>query len=692
MEKPELLVLAYQSRSLNAIVEHLEDVGFSKHCKISGTLVKDLEFNSVINPPTLMLATSEIVYKMSENFINPNTPYIIAKRSINFAKIKELLSLPRFSRIYLVNNMKEAAEETINTLLEVGISHDYIPYYGQIEPDSSITIAVTPGEVEMIPDTISTKINIGHRLLDMTTLFEIYKFFGISTFGSNNQLTARYIHSSITLIKELHQEILQSKGLHKSLEGIVDRIEEGLVVYDQSNRIISINSQSLKLLNKEYNQLINNDIRTLPVLFYNAFMQVEMEKENFIDIDNIPYYIRKKRIFVGTKVFATIILFEKVDRIKRIETKYRRSTRDKVFKAKHHFSDIKTNSPNMISLIDKAKKMAYSDSTILISGETGTGKEVMAQAIHSASNRKNEPFVAVNLAAIPETLVESELFGYEKGAFTGANQTGSTGLFERAHKGTVFLDEIGDASPIIQNRLLRVLQEKEIQRVGGAYPIPIDVRVITATNKNLRLLIEENKFRKDLYYRLSILPISIIPLRKRKEDILLLIELFSKEFEEKLQCNPITFLDSALDYMFNYHWPGNVRELRNTVEYLAHVQEGDVLPEDLPFYDKEQRDLLNEKENNEEMIIRDLRERGFLDESITILTTLSKINGSIGRKKLLTLIIDRNQNLTEQKLRYRLETLSKMNLIDVKQGRKGTSINDEGMRFINYIKQKKHNT
>ncbi|MFD2044709.1 sigma-54 interaction domain-containing protein [Ornithinibacillus salinisoli] len=681
----ELLVVAYRNTSLHAIINQLHDVGFTQHCNVRGILVDQME---TIYTPDLTLATSEVVYQMGKKCIQKDTPYIIARRSINFARIKQLLSLPKGSRVYLVNNMKDAAEEAINTLLEVGINHTYVPYYGQETPDPSITVAVTPGEVDLVPNTIKTMIDIGNRLLDMSTLYEVYEYFGISTFASNNQLTARYIHSTVSLVKELNMEINQSQGLQKSLEGIVDQIEEGLIVYDQFNQIISINSQASELLGKTYMDLISEDLSSIPTVFYNPFMQVEMEKENFIEIENTTFYIRKKRILVGSKVFATIILFQKMNRIKSIETNYRIKTQKKGLVAKHTFSDIRTNSATMLSIIEKAKKMARSDSTIFIYGETGTGKEVMAQAIHSASNRSDGPFVAVNLAAVPESLVESELFGYEKGAFTGASQTGSMGLFERAHQGTIFLDEIGDASPTIQNRLLRVLQEREIQRVGGGQPIPIDVRVITATNKDLKQLINEGKFREDLFYRLNILPIPLLPIRNRKEDILLLCELFAKEFEEKLQREPIVFSKRVIDELLNYEWPGNVREIRNTIEYISHISEGEVTVDVLPSYIKEQQVPLKQYFEQEDMIYYTLTEKGFLQDCQLILTVLVQLGcKGIGRKNLLKLLANKNPTITEQMLRYRMELLSEMNLIEVGQGRKGSFINSNGERFLSYLEQ-----
>ncbi|NBJ69659.1 MULTISPECIES: sigma 54-interacting transcriptional regulator [Clostridia] len=686
---PELLVVAHRITTLQTIVGQLNDVGFTKHCKITGALVKDMESQPKYGPE-LALVTSEAVFDMVKSYLHKDVSCIIAKRLINFARIKPLLSLPKGSRVYVVNNMKDSAEEAIRTLLEAGVEHFYVPYYGQKELDPTITIAVTPGESQMVPPSIKTKIDIGNRLLDMTTLYEIYEFFNISTYASNNQLSARYIQSIISLVKELNFEITQSQGLQKSLEGIVEQIEEGMIVYDKYNQIISINKQAMKQLNRSYTDLISENMNQIPFTFYQAFMKAEMGKENFIDMEGETYYVRKKRVFVGVKVFATIILFDKMERIKSIEAKYHKNEKEKGFIAKYTFADIKTSSSEMLTLIRKAEKLARSDSTIFISGETGTGKEVMAQAIHRTSERNKNPFVAVNLAAIPESLVESELFGYEKGAFTGASQTGNMGLFERAHKGTVFLDEIGDASAVVQNRLLRVLQEREIQRVGGGQPIPIDIRVIAATNKDLQKLIQENKFREDLYYRLNILPIRLIPLRKRKEDILLLSELFAKEFEEKLQRGPLHFSKEVIEVMTTYEWPGNVRELRNTIEYLAHICDDVIKTESLP------PNIMEQQNTTDSLIIDEwethyhvLKEKGFLQDCNQILTILHQLGGiSVGRSTLLKSLSEYNQSLSEQKLRYRLEVLSSMDLVTVGKGRRGTSINENGRQFLQFLESK----
>jgi transcriptional regulator with PAS, ATPase and Fis domain len=222
----------------------------------------------------------------------------------------------------------------------------------------------------------------------------------------------------------------------------------------------------------------------------------------------------------------------------------------------------------MLEILHLARKVSKIDSTILLLGESGVGKEEIAKFIHKNSLRHDKPFIKINCSAIPDNLIESELFGYEKGAFTGANNNGKKGLFEVANTGTIFLDEIGELSLDIQVKLLRVLQEQEITKVGGLTPIKIDVRVISATNKDLKTMVTEKRFREDLFYRLNVVPISIPPLRERKEDIFPLVSHFINRINKKYTWNK-SFSRDALDAFYAYSWPGNVRELSNIVERAA---------------------------------------------------------------------------------------------------------------------------
>ena len=341
----------------------------------------------------------------------------------------------------------------------------------------------------------------------------------------------------------------------------------------------------------------------------------------------------------------------------------------------------------MEDLIKKAKTIATTDSTVLMMGESGTGKELFAQSIHNASNRKERPFVALNCAALSETLLESELFGYEEGAFTGALKGGKPGLFEVAHTGTIFLDEIGDAPPSIQKRLLRVLQEKEIMRVSGNKVIPIDVRIIAATNKHLGGLIKKGEFREDLFYRLNVFPLHIPPLRERREDIEILLQFFLDKYTT-LRKQTIPHINlSIVDFLKDYHWPGNIRQLENLAEFIATVGcvsnnlHKDILQlfsmvqpsaetdfKQLPFH--------NKAAHMEFMVI------------LSVLTDIDNTSELIGRSVIRRKLAENGVHLSEQQVKTRIALLRKQGLVETFPGR-GTMITHAGKKFLsddaNYI-------
>ncbi|HUI45223.1 MAG TPA: sigma-54 dependent transcriptional regulator [Nitrospirota bacterium] len=247
---------------------------------------------------------------------------------------------------------------------------------------------------------------------------------------------------------------------------------------------------------------------------------------------------------------------------------------------RYDFGNIVTRSERMKTVLVAVERVAVTDSTVFVRGESGTGKELIARAIHLASNRKDKPFVAINCAALPETLLESELFGHEKGAFTGAIRS-SKGLFAQAHEGTIFLDEIGDMPLSIQARFLRVLQERKFYPVGGERPLEVDVRVIVATNQNIEELVSHGRFREDLYYRIHVIPVTLPPLRERKEDISLLVDHFLKKFCGQMGKRIKGLTPQAMQRMMLHDWPGNIRELENTIEYAVAMSSRDIIAEDM---------------------------------------------------------------------------------------------------------------
>ncbi|MBR6207888.1 MAG: sigma 54-interacting transcriptional regulator [Oscillospiraceae bacterium] len=275
-------------------------------------------------------------------------------------------------------------------------------------------------------------------------------------------------------------------------------------------------------------------------------------------------------IFNGEKLEGVSVTFQDAETVRGAEISIRRNLAASTNQTRYSLDQIIGRSASMSRALKMATRFARAEETVLILGETGVGKELFAQGIHSSSSRANGPFVAINCASLPESILESELFGYVRGAFTGANREGKRGLFENAHTGTIFLDEIGELSPALQGKLLRVLQERNIRRIGGENLIPVDIRVIAATNCDLVSMVREGSFRGDLYFRLNVLCLHIPPLRERREDIVLLAEYFLAEAALHKH-RSFSFTEEARRAMREYDWPGNVRELQNMVQRVAVI-------------------------------------------------------------------------------------------------------------------------
>lgn len=339
----------------------------------------------------------------------------------------------------------------------------------------------------------------------------------------------------------------------------------------------------------------------------------------------------------------------------------------------YNFENIKGNSQSLLEVKYKAKKLAKTDLTVLIEGESGTGKELFASAIHNASNRKNGPYLAVNFSALPEELVESELFGYEEGAFTGAKKGGKIGLFEQADGGTIFLDEIGDISPKMQTKLLRVLQEKEIMPVGGGNIKKVDIRIIAATNKDLKYMVSQGLFRDDLYYRLKVGYVNVPPLRSRREDIKCLMNFFvEKEGKEMVSIDKEVY-----ERFYTYDWHGNVRELKNTIKYMLAIKENSsrITTSDLPDAHFFQEIPPKESEKCE------------LDYHLeVVLQTIYEINKegiNAGRNIITQRLNQQNIKLTENQVRKRIQMLQQKDLLFVYKGKRGTVLTEKGRKFLN---------
>ncbi len=374
-----------------------------------------------------------------------------------------------------------------------------------------------------------------------------------------------------------------SKGIFKKGEGVVGSIfknEVPAVIYDiKSNP---------KYLNKtRITKRIGNELVFLGVPIkvggekFGVLCTYKEKTRSFSHDDAI-----KMLSTLATLIGLTKKMYERMEEERKFWQEEKEILLTTISKEAIALNDIIGVSNAITNLKKILLKVAVADSTILITGESGTGKSLIAKTIHKLSPRRDKPFATINCAAIPENLLESELFGYEKGAFTGATSR-KRGKFELANGGTLFLDEIGDMPLSLQAKLLNVLQDKEISRLGSEQTIPIDVRIIAATNKNIERLVNLGHFREDLYYRLNVIPIHVPPLRERKEDIPLLIDYFLKKFN-KIYKKRISIKKEAIRVMVNYRWGGNIRELENTIERLVIMNDGDIGLNDLPLYIKEE--------------------------------------------------------------------------------------------------------
>ncbi|ACB84590.1 sigma 54-interacting transcriptional regulator [Natranaerobius thermophilus] len=698
----EISLITGSSKTLETLLSQLQEYT----CESKDINLYSYALDEIKGPPyfgNVVIFSSPIVKQELEEIWGLNIPksseVIIADRTINYEFIDRIVLLPSRTKVLFVNDAKESALEGIEALQEIGIDHlEFHPYYPGIEFCDSklkdINIAITPGEKDRVPKHINKIYDIGPRLLDFTTIMKVLKSIG-QLESRGRQFSNNYLQKIITMAKRLSHSANCISELNQHLNTVIDGLQDGLVVFDTQGRISVYNENFRRMMEIPEANLrgrkISDVIYQKPLKEF--LMNYDTEQELSIDLDKDKLLVSKIKLMDNNYLVGRF-------RSQKNSTEYREAKNiEKGHFAKHTFDNIVGKSSIVTYTKNIAHKLSKTELTILLEGESGTGKELYANAIHNSSHRKDAPFLAVNFSALPDNLIESELFGYEEGAFTGASKGGKPGLFEQADGGTIFLDEIGDSSLKVQARLLRVLQEKEVMRIGATKIRPVNVRVVAATNKNLKQLIAQGNFRQDLYYRLKMGYIKIPALRDRKEDIPKLLDYLIK-IETAAD---IKFDDEVLNILKNYDWPGNIRELKNVVSYMLAVRQNDYLTiEDIPHKDyfEYRHNHVKSVENNVDNLscnTSDQKTHSSVESSsgnnaisplsqtdkfiLAAIENLTQSDKVAGRKKISELSQKNQENLTEAQVRTRLNNLAKEGYVKKHKGR-GCNLTDKGKNLL----------
>lgn len=417
---------------------------------------------------------------------------------------------------------------------------------------------------------------------------------------NNEIIGAVAVFQEITDIEKISSELASVQELNRQLNAIIESVDDGILVLDEKGQITKVNKSLEKVTGLKSADYLHKDLDSLyekGLLLYKPIASAALEKKAVIT--NFQGINTGKELIITAKPFTDengnvkgvvstvrditelIKLRQELEQSQKL-TNFYLARLNQFSKQCLEQNKFITRNPKMINILELAYRIAQSETTVLILGESGVGKGLIAENIHNWSNRSKEPIVKINCSAIPKELLESELFGYESGAFTGAKKIGKPGLLEAANEGTVFLDEIGDLPLDMQSKLLHVLEDKQFIRIGSVKPFTVNVRFIAATNQNLEENVRKGTFREDLYYRLNILPLKILPLRERKEDIPVLISFFLSKFNKKYTASK-SFSPQVVSLLQDYSWTGNVRELSNVVERLVLISAEDTIKaEDLP--------------------------------------------------------------------------------------------------------------
>lgn len=624
------------------------------------------------------LVTAMDIVPYAQKYLNPGTVIVQSEYTLLKEQLEKIKELEMHGDITVVHENRRATVTRLTLLKRHGISSDRLHIWYPGMKEELLKGQIVSFSSVAIPAGITPDLSIHGRMLSVTTVFELALGLGIQNITSQKAFR-EYSRQVCTNFRPSIDD-LPIGDFNAMIDN--ETPKKGIVAFTQTLIIFYCDEYVSSLAGNTVENLIGKHLfEAFPFLRACKIHSGDQDQEQIVKYSGETYAVKLNLVLQNGRETGYLYISDYWVEEQR-QVQLRRQVSGNKLKAKYSFKDIIGTSHAITECKDIAYRMANSNSNVLITGDTGVGKELFAQSIHNASERRNQPFVAVNCGAIVESLLESELFGYEKGAFTGASKNGKQGLFELAHKGTLFLDEIGEMPMHLQVRLLRVLQEKEIVRVGGNQVIMVDVRVIAATNKDIPSMIERREFRSDLFYRLNVLPLYIPPLSSRKEDILPLCEYFQRELGVHFK-----FSEEAKKRILNYSFLGNVRELHNCVEYLANLGINEVNVQDLPSYVCSSRKEWNEENTKRIFDDRLLEAKSVLPDGtkgniLKVIYEINRIGVGAGRRSIHKGLLNSGMMISEAAIRTKLKELEEENLVTIEQGRGGVHLTDLGWNLI----------
>ena len=663
---------------------------FGEYAEVVGYSVRDGSAAGVL-PRADLFAISTDAYGSAEEearHVPIDSQIMSIEVTFYWETLKKLFEIPQGTKVLFVNVTSNMAREAITQLSSLGVNHlQFIPYYPGAVLEEPVDIAVTPGESRFVPPSVKTVIDCDHRPCSYGMMVEIALRLGLEYLPETESFMN---YAKVVASNHYSFDLMYAKSRRQEsqMHILAESLDEGLIGVNETGDIFVCNKKACQIA--RISEELTMGKKGEEVFPYIPFYQVLREKkavpEKIIRLFGTDISLAVVPVVRKENCIGAFAMLQKFNEQESRQNALRRQMMQKGHYARYTLDDVIGISTAITETKNILRKMAATDSPVLLMGETGTGKELMAHALHQASRRADGPFIAINVAAMPENLLESELFGYEEGAFTGAKKGGRPGLFEFAHQGTLFLDEVEGMSLSMQVKLLRVLQEGEIMRVGGGSIIRVDVRIVAATNESLEEKIQDGSFRKDLYYRLNALTVEIPPLRKRGDDIFLLLDYFMRKMG-----GDFTLSEGVKAFLRRHPWPGNIRELQNAVEYFNYLAKPVIGLSDLPptmtrFVDDGSDDGEGEvNDNAADDKEADMAYQAAVDKKQFVLNQLAlawKEGKTAGREKILEAAKKDHISMTQKQVRVLLDELAKEGLIQVGRGRGGSKITEKGLNKL----------